>query len=191
MSDKLSQLELAVKSCTRCDLYKTRTNAVFGSGNPDSKLMIIGEAPGADEDAQGKPFVGRSGQLLTKILLSEGIDREKGCYIANILKSRPPDNRKPNKEETQACLPYLYEQIGIIKPKVILLLGATAASTILKDTTPITKIRGRIFDIVVNDTKIEAIPTFHPSYLLRNPIEREGSPIDLFRQDIRLAKSRL
>lgn len=191
MSDKLSQLEAIVKSCTRCDLYKTRTNAVFGSGNPDSKLMIIGEAPGADEDAQGKPFVGRSGQLLTRILLSEGIDREKDCYIANILKSRPPDNRKPNKEETEACLPYLYEQIGIIKPKVILLLGATSASTILKDTTPITKIRGRVFDIVVNDTKIEAIPTFHPSYLLRNPIEREGSPIDLFRQDIRLAKSKL
>jgi DNA polymerase len=191
MPDKLSQLEAVVKACTRCDLYKTRTNTVFGSGNPDSKLMIIGEAPGADEDAQGKPFVGRSGQLLTKILLSEGINREKDCYIANILKSRPPDNRKPNKEETQACLPYLYEQIGIIKPKVILLLGATSASTILKDAGPITKIRGRVFDIVINDTKIEAIPTFHPSYLLRNPIEREGSPIALFRQDIRLAKSKL
>lgn len=191
MSDEFLKLESTAKVCTRCRLSEGRTNVVFGSGNPQAKLLIIGEAPGADEDAQAKPFVGRSGQLLTKILMSEGINRDKDAYIANIIKCRPPENRKPKSDEVATCIPYLYQQIDLIKPEMILLLGATAVAGILKDPTPITKLRGQVFDVDFGGRVVETIPTFHPSYLLRNPVERDGSPIALFRQDIHFAKSKL
>lgn len=191
MQEEFSRLESIAKVCIKCRLSEGRTNVVFGSGNPQAKLLIIGEAPGADEDIQAKPFVGRSGQLLTKILTSEGIEREKDTYIANIIKCRPPENRKPKPDEIATCIPYLYQQIELIKPDVILLLGATAVAGILGDATPITKLRGQVRDVEFSGRLIKTIPTFHPSYLLRNPIEREGSPIALFRQDVRLAKSKL
>lgn len=154
--------EIAGNKC--CQLCRTRTNLVFGSGNPNAELMFVGEAPGRDEDLQGLPFVGRAGQLLTKIVESIGLKRSE-VYICNILKCRPPDNRTPFPTEILACEPYLNRQINIIKPKAICALGKFAAQTLLKVQTPITQLRGRFYDY----DGIKLIPTFHPAYLLRNP----------------------
>ncbi|RPH37459.1 uracil-DNA glycosylase [bacterium] len=160
----LDELEEMIHDCTKCDLWKARTNFVFGTGNPHATFMVVGEAPGADEDAQGKPFVGRAGQLLNKILEAIHFKRED-VYIANILKSRPPGNRKPAPEEVEACLPYLKKQVELIKPKVILCLGLTAAENLLGTTEGLGRLRGRVLDY-------EGIPvmvTYHPAALLRNP----------------------
>jgi DNA polymerase len=154
--------EIAKSEC--CQLCRTRKNLVFGSGNPEANLMFVGEAPGEDEDAQGLPFVGRAGQLLTKIIESIGLKRNE-VYICNILKCRPPNNRAPFPTEILACEPYLKEQIEIIKPKIICALGKFAAQTLLKTQTPITQLRGKFYDY----EGIKLIPTFHPAYLLRNP----------------------
>jgi uracil-DNA glycosylase len=152
-------------ACTRCKLHTLgRRQVVFGVGNPDAQLMFVGEAPGADEDEQGVPFVGRAGQLLTKII--EAIDLKRDdVYIANVIKCRPPQNRNPEPDEVQACRPFLFRQIDAIKPRVIVALGKFATQTLLDTDEPISRLRGRVVDF--QDAKL--IPTFHPAYLLRNP----------------------
>ena len=163
--EALRRQEQELQGCPRCKLSQGRTTVVFGSGNPRAELVCIGEAPGADEDVQGKPFVGRAGQLLTKMLQAVGLDRDRDCYIANIIKCRPPGNRSPEPDEIAACEPFLRAQLATIQPKVILALGSFAAQTLLGTKEPIGKIRGRIFPY----HSMLLIPTFHPAFLLRNP----------------------
>lgn len=163
-SATLPELEQQINTCMLCSLGATRTKFVFGSGNPNAELMVIGEAPGADEDQQGLPFVGRAGQLLTKILESIEQSRED-VYICNILKCRPPNNRKPTSTETDTCEPYLWKQIDIVGPKYILALGLTAANTLLKNKESMGSLRGKIHDY----HGIKTIVTYHPAALLRNP----------------------
>ena len=152
-------------SCERCKLHTLgRKQVVFGVGNPSADLMFVGEAPGADEDEQGEPFVGRAGQLLTKIIESIGLGREQ-VYIANVIKCRPPGNRNPEPDEVEKCEPFLFRQIDVVQPKVIIALGKFAAQSLLKTAEPITRMRGRVF----NYRGASLIPTFHPAYLLRNP----------------------
>ncbi|HYE85785.1 MAG TPA: uracil-DNA glycosylase [Vicinamibacterales bacterium] len=152
-------------SCTRCKLCTLgRSQIVFGVGNPKAPLMFVGEAPGEDEDKKGEPFVGRAGQLLTKIIEAIGLTREQ-VYIANVIKCRPPGNRNPEPDEVAACEPYLFRQIDAIRPKVIVPLGKFAAQCLLRSADPITRLRGRQFDY----RGAVLIPTFHPAYLLRNP----------------------
>jgi uracil-DNA glycosylase len=150
--------------CRRCKLCKTRTNIVFGVGNPRAELMFVGEAPGANEDLQGIPFVGRAGQLLTKIIEAMGFSRED-VYIANVLKCRPPENRNPEADEVAACSGFLQQQMAAVAPKVIVPLGKYATELLLGQNGPISQIRGKLFDL----RGIAVIPTFHPSYLLHNP----------------------
>ena len=170
------ELEQAVRACTRCALHKTRTQAVFGVGNRQAQWLVIGEAPGADEDRQGEPFVGRAGQLLNSMLKAIGLDREQ-VYIANILKSRPPDNRDPLPEEVAACEPYLKRQIELIKPKVILAVGRIAAQNLLKTDTKIGALRGQRH--VYPGSDIPVVVTYHPAYLLRSPQEKRKAWEDL------------
>ena len=152
-------------ACSRCKLHTLgRKQIVFGVGNPHADLMFVGEAPGADEDEQGEPFVGRAGQLLTKIIEAIGLKRED-VYIANVIKCRPPGNRNPEPDEVEQCQPFLFRQIDAIKPKVIVALGKFAAQSLLQSTDPITRVRGREFSY----RGATLIPTFHPAYLLRNP----------------------
>jgi uracil-DNA glycosylase len=151
--------------CSRCKLHTLgRRQVVFGVGNPNADLMFVGEAPGADEDIQGEPFVGRAGQLLTKIIEAIGMTRED-VYIANVIKCRPPNNRNPEADEVEQCEPFLFRQVDIIKPKVIVALGKFAAQCLARTDAPITRIRGREF--TYRDAVL--IPTYHPAYLLRNP----------------------
>ena len=151
--------------CMRCKLCSLgRTQTVFGVGNPKARLMFVGEAPGEDEDKKGEPFVGRAGQLLTKIVEAIGMTRDQ-VYIANVIKCRPPNNRNPEPDEVATCEPFLFRQIDVIQPKVIVPLGKFAAQCVLKTMDPITKLRGRRFDYRGS----VLIPTFHPAYLLRNP----------------------
>jgi DNA polymerase len=151
--------------CRRCKLHKLgRKQIVFGVGNPEADLMFVGEAPGADEDEQGIPFVGRAGQLLTKIIEAIGLTREE-VYIANVIKCRPPQNRNPEHDEVDTCEPFLFRQIDTIKPKVIVALGTFAARALLRTLDPISRLRGRVYDY----RGVKLIPTFHPAYLLRNP----------------------
>ncbi len=165
MPNQLQELEKICKNCTLCDLSKTRTNVVFGEGNPNANLMFIGEGPGEMEDKTGRPFVGRAGKLLTKIINNVlGIDR-KEVYIANIVKCRPPNNRVPTIEEAQTCKPFLLKQIDIIKPEVLVCLGKTAFMYLMDSDMPISKVRGQIFEYKGK----KVIPTYHPSFLLRNP----------------------
>lgn len=163
----LAKLEQEIRICHDCELYKTRRNVVFGNGNPQAHLMFIGEAPGLEEDVQGRPFVGRAGQLLTKIIEAIGMKRED-VYIANCLKCRPPKNRTPLPSEIVACRNYLIQQIDIVKPKVICCLGRPASQTLLMTDLPIGRIRGKFYDY----HGIKVMPTFHPAYLLRNPSEK-------------------
>ncbi|MET0532641.1 MAG: uracil-DNA glycosylase [Steroidobacter sp.] len=169
------ELATAVRSCTKCPLHATRTNGVFGVGDRGARWLIIGEAPGADEDKQGEPFVGRAGQLLNSMLKAIGLAREQ-VFIANILKSRPPNNRDPKPEEVRACIPYLYRQIELINPTLILCVGRIAAQTLLQVETPIGKLRGAVHRIVGNRPMIV---TYHPAYLLRSPVEKRKSWADL------------
>ncbi len=164
----LKKLEEQVKECAKCELCKNRTNVVFGVGNPDADLMFVGEAPGYYEDVQGEPFVGKAGQLLTKIIESIGMQRDD-VYIANILKCRPPENRNPNANEIVMCSPHLIKQIEIIRPKIICALGTFAAQTLLDTKETIGKLRGRFFEY--QSTKFLA--TYHPAYLLRNPGDKK------------------
>ena len=163
-AETLDELQEKIKDCKKCDLWKTRTNFVFGVGNPKADIVVIGEAPGADEDLQGEPFVGRAGKLLNKILEATGFSREE-VFICNILKSRPPGNRNPAPEEVEVCKPYLDKQLKIINPKLVLLLGKVAAESLLKLKDPLGKIRGKIHDY----KGWKVMVTFHPAALLRNP----------------------
>jgi len=162
--DDFEELKKEILSCTRCALSETRHNVVFGNGNPHADIMLIGEGPGYYEDMKGIAFVGRSGQLLDKILACCGFNREKHVFIGNIVKCRPPENRNPKPEERQACLPYLYKQIEYIDPKIIILLGATALKGLIDPNARITQARGQW--IKWNDRLV--MPTYHPSALLRN-----------------------
>jgi DNA polymerase len=175
--DSLDKIRADLGDCQRCKLWKTRTNIVFGEGNPKAELMIVGEAPGADEDASGRPFVGRAGQLLTKMIEAIQFSRED-VYIANILKSRPPDNRNPEADETKACIPFLYRQIAVIKPKLIVTLGNPATQGLLDTKVGITKLRGE-FQEYPRLPGIKVLPTFHPAYLLRSPDKKREAWEDL------------
>ncbi len=163
----LTAFHAAIKDCVKCSLGKTRIQFVFGEGDPHAKLMFVGEAPGRDEDQQGRPFVGRAGQLLTKIIEAMGLKREE-VYIANILKCRPPNNRPPQPDEVEKCWPHLAEQIRLIQPKVLCALGSFAAKALLRTELPIGALRGKFHDV----DGIPAMPTYHPAYLLRNPNDK-------------------
>lgn len=160
-----AELKLEITSCERCSLSLTRKNTVFGMGNPGAGVLIIGEGPGQQEDEQGLPFVGKSGQLLDKILAACGFNRQEHVFIANIVKCRPPDNRDPKPEERQACIGYLMRQIELMQPKIIILLGRTALQGLIDPSLSITKLRGNW--MMWNG--IHVMPTYHPSALLRNP----------------------
>lgn len=165
--ETLEEIRDDLGDCRRCKLASGRRNIVFGSGNPRAELMFVGEAPGADEDEQGLPFVGRAGQLLTKIIEAIGM-RRQDVYICNILKCRPPGNRNPESDEISACEPFLLRQIAAIKPKVICALGTFGAQTLLRTKEPISRLRGQFIEY--RGAKLMA--TFHPAYLLRNPGEK-------------------
>ncbi|MGO8988986.1 MAG: uracil-DNA glycosylase [bacterium] len=160
----LAEVRKELGDCKRCKLHRARRTIVFGEGNEKSSLMVIGEGPGYDEDVQGRPFVGKAGQLLTKILQSINLPREE-VYITNIIKCRPPQNRNPEPDEIQSCNPFLMKQIAVIQPRIICALGAFSAQTLLKTDTKITALRGKLFDL----EGIKVIPTYHPAFLLRNP----------------------
>jgi uracil-DNA glycosylase family 4 len=167
-ADALAAVRTEIGDCTRCKLHGLgRRQIVFGVGNPSADLMFVGEAPGHDEDVQGIPFVGRAGQLLTKIIEAIGLTRDD-VYIANVIKCRPPENRNPDPDEVETCEPFLFQQIDVIKPKVIVALGTFAARTLLRTLDPISRLRGRVYDY----RGAKLIPTFHPAYLLRNPASK-------------------
>ena len=174
------ELARQVSSCTKCDLHSGRTQTVFGTGNRGAELMIIGEAPGAEEDKRGEPFVGRAGQLLNSMLLALGYKRED-VFIANILKCRPPNNRDPKAEEVDACANYLSAQIALLKPKLIVAVGRVAAQNLLGVDTPIGKMRGKPYFVTdaSDGTEIPVIVTYHPAYLLRSPLEKRKAWDDL------------
>lgn len=198
----LDKLKKECELCKNCELHKTRNNVVFADGNPETaKIILIGEAPGENEDLQGKPFVGRAGKLLNEFLEKAGISREKDLYIVNTVKCRPPKNRVPSNIEKESCRKFLLSQIEIINPKVILLCGATALKSFINTKTPISKIRGEILEIELYPSpqpspargegenigkKYSAMPIFHPSYLLRNHSVEKNSPRDLMLKDLKL-----
>jgi len=169
-------LATAVAGCTRCGLAATRTNTVFGVGDRHARWLVVGEAPGADEDRQGEPFVGRAGQLLNSMLRAAGLGREQ-VFIANVLKCRPPGNRDPLPEEVRCCLPYLHRQIALIDPALILCVGRIAAQNLLGVDTPLGQLRGRTHELQPFGTPV--IVTYHPAYLLRSPGEKRKSWTDL------------
>ena len=163
----LEAVRTELGECTRCKLHKTRTNIVFGVGSPEARLMFVGEAPGEDEDLQGYPFVGKAGQLLTKMIEAMGLRRED-VYICNTVKCRPPNNRNPEPDELLACEPFLKGQLVAVKPEAIVTLGKFAAQALLREQTPITRLRGQWREY----EGIPVMPTFHPAYLLRSPAEK-------------------
>ncbi len=175
-SRSLEELQKQVSVCTNCRLHAGRTQTVFGTGSFQADFMLIGEAPGAEEDKQGKPFVGRAGKLLTAMLSSIGLQR-KEVFIANILKCRPPNNRDPSADEVAACAEYLNTQIQVIKPRLIIALGRIAAQNLLKSEVPIGKMRGKVYRY--GEMEIPVIVTYHPAYLLRSPREKRKSWQDL------------
>ncbi len=166
----LQDLAEIVARCTRCGLCRSRTRAVFGEGSPAPRLMFVGEGPGMEEDRSGRPFVGPAGQLLDRIILAAQLRRED-VYIANIIKCRPPGNRTPNPDEVHACLPYLHQQIQLLRPEIICTLGSPATATLLESNRGITRLRGHQY-VLPFDPEILVIPTFHPAYLLRNEREK-------------------
>jgi len=175
-TDSWEALAGKVASCTRCELHSCRTQTVFGVGDRAARWLVVGEAPGADEDRQGEPFVGRAGQLLNSMLLGIGLAREQ-VYIANILKCRPPNNRDPLPAEVAQCLPYLERQIALLRPKIMLAVGRIAAQNLLATDTPIGKLRGRAH--VFGAQRIPLVVTYHPAYLLRSPTEKRKAWEDL------------
>jgi DNA polymerase len=170
------QLRCAVAACTRCELHKSRTQTVFGVGSHSAAWMIVGEAPGADEDRQGEPFVGRAGQLLNEMLSAAGVAREQ-VYIANVLKCRPPENRDPKPEESDSCESYLRQQIELLRPRLILAVGRIAAQRLLADESPIGRLRGSVHQYAPTGTPL--VVTYHPAYLLRSPGQKRKSWEDL------------
>jgi len=174
MAETLEEIRQDLGDCRRCKLYRMRKTVVFGEGNPKAALMFVGEGPGYDEDVQGRPFVGKAGQLLSKIIQSIGLQR-KEVYIGNIIKCRPPQNRNPEPDEIEACHPFVLRQIQAIRPKIICALGTFAAQTLLKTSIKITALRGKVFDL----DGIKVIPTYHPAYLLRNPEKKRETWEDM------------
>jgi|Deesub1362B_J571_1020462.scaffolds.fasta_scaffold00300_3 DNA polymerase len=166
--EKLNALKNEINNCQKCPLSSFRINPVFGEGNPEAELMFIGEAPGEEEDKKGKPFVGKAGQLLTKIILAMNLKRED-VYITNVVKCRPPKNRDPKSDEIVSCINYLIEQIKIIEPKIIVTLGRIPTKVLVKSDSPITKLRGNFYTF----QGIKVLPTYHPSYLIRNENNKE------------------
>ncbi len=162
--DTLEQIREHLGDCTRCGLHKLRNRIVFGAGNPRAALVFVGEGPGADEDMQGLPFVGRAGKLLTQMIEAMGLKRDD-VYICNVVKCRPPGNRKPEDDEVETCSPYLFRQIDVIAPKAVVSLGSVASQTLLRTKDPISRIRGNWFEF----RNTQLLPTYHPAYLLRNP----------------------
>jgi DNA polymerase len=174
-ADALAATRAEIGDCTRCKLHALgRRQIVFGVGSPEAELMFVGEAPGADEDIQGIPFVGRAGQLLTKMIEAMGFRRDE-VYIANVIKCRPPENRNPDPDEVETCEPFLFQQIAAIRPKVIVALGSFAAKALLRTQSPISRLRGRSYEY--HGAKL--VPTFHPSYLLRSPGQKREAWEDL------------
>ena len=180
------ELRGRVAACRRCGLCETRTNTVFGQGAVHTPIVMVGEGPGADEDAQGLAFVGRAGQLLTKILSAAGIDRES-VFITNVVKCRPPNNRTPTQEEMLKCGDFLEAQLLLLRPRILVCLGNTPLKWLLRTSEGITALRGRWFDW----RGVRLFPMFHPSYLLRNDSRQKGSPKDLTWQDVQNLKVRL
>lgn len=170
----LGEIRQVLGDCTRCKLHPHRTQIVFGVGDPQADLVFVGEAPGADEDAQGEPFVGRAGQLLTRMIEAIGLRREE-VYICNVLKCRPPGNRTPEADEIASCEPFLIAQLKALEPKLICALGGVAVSALLKTKTPLSKLRGGFHDY----HGIPLLVTYHPAYLLRNPNEKKSAWQDL------------
>lgn len=185
---ELNKVKTVCKKCFDCELSKTRTNIVFSDGNPEAKIVIVGEAPGKNEDETGKPFVGRAGKLLDELFLSQGLTREKDFYICNTVKCRPPDNRVPTDAERAACEKFLLKQLDILQPKIIVLCGATALKAFLGNKTKISEVRGKWLGY---QGKAKIMPVFHPSYLLRNPSLKKDSPKWLMLQDIKEIKREL
>lgn len=185
--DSLDTLTHHCQACQRCDLAAGRTHVVVSRGNPKAAIMIVGEGPGQQEDEQGLPFVGRSGQLLEKILAAVRLDTEKDVYICNVVKCRPPGNRTPTGDESAACKGYLLEQIRLVDPKIILMTGATAMKGLTGEKRGITKVRGQWMEWEGR----WCMPIFHPAYLLRNPSRQKGSPKWLMWQDIQTVRSKL
>lgn len=183
-ADALGLLRAEIGDCRRCRLCEGRTNLVFGVGNPRAELVFVGEGPGADEDLQGEPFVGKAGQLLTKMIEAMGYRRDE-VYICNVVKCRPPGNRNPEPDEIAACEPFLQRQLAAIRPRAIVALGKFAAQTLLREQTPITRLRGnwRVYE------GIPVMPTFHPAYLLRSPAEKAKAWADLKQVMARLGRS--
>jgi DNA polymerase len=177
-SEKLTKLKDKIKLIKNCDLKKNANNIVFSDGNMNAKIMIIGEGPGANEDAAGTPFIGRAGKLLDKMLLSIQLDRRK-VYITNVVNYRPPENRKPNDEEIARYLPYLNSHIEIVNPKIILLLGSTALNTLIGDEEVISKARGKWMQKEIGSSKTWVISSFHPAFLMRQPEQKKLAWIDL------------
>jgi len=166
---QLVEIAQSAKECRKCGLGSTRKNSVPGEGNPHARLVFVGEAPGADEDEQGRPFVGRAGQLLDKIIAAMGLKRSD-VFICNVLKCRPPDNRDPKPEEIISCMPFLKAQLAAIRPEIIVALGAHAAHTLLNTEKPIGQLRGKFHDFYFDENAepVKLMPTYHPAYLLRN-----------------------
>ena len=164
----LEELKLKWGDCRRCPLHKTRNSIVFGRGNPKSRIMFVGDAPGAEEDMQGEPFVGEAGRILTRIIEAMGLSRGE-VYICNLVKCRPPEDRNPHRDEIEACLPFLQQQIRAIGPEVIVALGTFASQSLLHNKEPISKLRGRFYEY----SGIKLMPTFHPSFLLRHKNDRQ------------------
>jgi len=178
----LDELKSALEKFDGCGLKATAKNLVFADGNPNASVMLVGEAPGAEEDRQGLPFVGASGQLLDKMLAAIGLDRTS-VYIANILPWRPPGNRKPTTQETLTCLPFIARHIELVAPKFLVLLGGTSASTLLDTTEGITRLRGKWQTYEAGTQRIDALPLYHPAYLLRQPAQKRDAWRDL--QDLK------
>ncbi|MGB6450839.1 MAG: uracil-DNA glycosylase [Steroidobacteraceae bacterium] len=176
-SETWEALRAEVKMCTRCPLHRTRTQSVFGVGDIHAQWLVVGEAPGAEEDRQGEPFVGRAGQLLDSMLRAIGLARGENVYIANILKSRPPGNRDPNPQEVASCLPYLKRQIELIRPLLILAVGRIAAQNLLGVATSLGSLRGRLHHFGELNTPL--VVTYHPAYLLRTPGDKRKAWEDL------------
>ena len=178
LDKSLSLLRREISLIKNCDLKKNASNLVFADGNPEAKVMIIGEGPGASEDKEGRPFVGRAGKLLDKMLSSINLDR-KSVYITNVVNYRPPENRKPTEVEIERYLPFLIKHILIIKPKIIMLLGSTALSALIGENEVISKARGKWHDKVFENTSISIMPSFHPAFLMRQPAQKRLAWIDL------------
>ena len=187
MRVSLEDFEASCLQCQRCDLAQERKTVVVSRGNPSARLMVIGEAPGADEDAQGRPFVGRSGRLLDECLAEVGLDQADDAYICNLIKCRPPGNRRPTPAELMACRPWLDRQILEVDPEILFILGATATASLLQCRTPISRLRGQWTEWEGRSV----MPSFHPSYLLRNPSRDPGKPRSLFMADLTHVKRAL